>query len=148
MTEEDPFADLAEPGNAAPGPAALPEAPEQPPELVYGSAEQFLHQRLLPAYNRRIDGKAGLWCPQWFLHAEAVSRVTSLWRAWEHLRLEPATGMSIWWRDHADHHMGVLLSPEGAFHSCTPTQHYDPKPINCETAPEGWFPDERTDPSA
>ncbi|WP_221186477.1 DUF4913 domain-containing protein [Terracoccus luteus] len=38
-----------------------------------------------------------------------------MWRAWEALRLDPATGMSVWWRDHADHHMTVLFSPEGPF---------------------------------
>lgn len=28
--------------------------------------------------------------------------------------------MSIWWRDHADHHMGVLLSADGPFKGCKP----------------------------
>jgi len=150
---DDPLAGLRPPGGTEPAPAgrngpSATAAPEPEPQLVYGSAEQFLHERLLPAYNRRNDGKAGLWCPKWFLHAEAVSRVTSLWRAWEHFRLDPATGMSVWWRDHADHHMGVLLSTEGVFHSCTPTGHYDPKPYECDMAPDGWFPDERRDLSA
>jgi hypothetical protein len=31
------------------------------------------------------------------------------------LRLDGSTGMSVWWRDHADHHMGVLLSADGLF---------------------------------
>ncbi|WP_216666160.1 DUF4913 domain-containing protein [Actinomyces faecalis] len=26
-------------------------------------------------------------------------------RSWEHPRQDPATGMSVWLRDHADHHM-------------------------------------------
>lgn len=34
----------------------------------------------------------------------------ALWRAWEHLRLDGATGISVWWKDHADHHMSVLLA--------------------------------------
>lgn len=147
MGDLDPLADLSTPGEAPAEPERQSPAPDEPAELVYGSAEQFLHERLLPAYNRRNDGKAGLWCPQWFLHAEAVSRVTSLWRAWEHSRLDASTGMSVWWRDHADHHMSVLLNPDGTFHSCTPSQHYDPKPFKCELAPAGWFPDEREDSS-
>ncbi|MGV0111135.1 DUF4913 domain-containing protein [Arthrobacter sp. CP30] len=32
----------------------------------------------------------------------AVSRLNALWRAWETLRLDPGTGMSDWWRIHAD----------------------------------------------
>ncbi|WP_306914878.1 MULTISPECIES: DUF4913 domain-containing protein [unclassified Arthrobacter] len=45
----------------------------------------------------------------WYFHPEAVSRVEALWRAWEHLRLDGATGISVWFKDHADHHMSVLL---------------------------------------
>lgn len=145
MTEVAPFADLPAPGEV-PTESEPARAAGEPAELIYGSAEEFLHKRLLPAYNRRNDGKAGLWCPKWFLHAEAVSRVTSLWRAWEHLRLDAAIGMSVWWRDHADPHMSIMLSPEGTFHSCSPSTHIDPRPVTCEMAPHGWFPDEREHP--
>ncbi|WP_277871857.1 DUF4913 domain-containing protein [Cryobacterium ruanii] len=31
------------------------------------------------------------------------------------LRLESTFGMSVRWRDHADHHMRMLMSPEGPF---------------------------------
>lgn len=118
---------------------------EQEPQLFYGSAEDFLHEQLLPLYNRIVDGKNGKWCRKWYLHPEAVSRVEALWRAWEHLRLDAATGASVWWRDHADPHMAVLFSTKGPFHACTSTTHYMPDPITCEYAPEGWFPDERGD---
>ncbi|WP_370460793.1 DUF4913 domain-containing protein [Pseudarthrobacter sp. GA104] len=49
------------------------------------------------------------WCPRWWNRPEAISRLEALWRAWEHLRLDGATGMTVWWRDHATHHMGILL---------------------------------------
>ncbi|HEY1156487.1 MAG TPA: DUF4913 domain-containing protein, partial [Arthrobacter sp.] len=81
---------------------------QKPPELVYGSAEEFLHEQLLPTYVRDVDGRAAKWCLEWYFHPEAVSRVEALWRAWEHLRLDGATGISVWFRDHADHHMNVL----------------------------------------
>ncbi len=42
-------------------------------------------------------------------------RLEALWRAWEHLRQDPSTGMSVWWRNHADHHMAVLMDPDGPF---------------------------------
>ncbi len=57
----------------------------------------------------------------WWMHPEAVARLDALWRAWEHLGNDPATGMSVWWRDHADHHMGVLMSPDGPFRKSTGT---------------------------
>ena len=74
---------------------------------------------------------------------EAVSRVAALWRSREHLRLDPATGMSVWWRDHADHHMAVLLNPQGPFYNCDMKEHRDPDHLEPRKAPAGWFPDER-----
>ncbi|NMM17173.1 MAG: DUF4913 domain-containing protein [Cellulomonas sp.] len=53
------------------------------------------------------------WCPQWWKDAEGTYRLEALWRAWEHVRLDPATGSSVWLRDHADPHMAVLLSSDG-----------------------------------
>ena len=78
------------------------------------------------------------------VHPEAVARVAALWRAWEHLRLDPATGMSIWWRDHADHHMRVLMDPHGPFYKCDMQKHRDPDHLEPKKAPTGWFPDVRT----
>ena len=71
-------------------------------------------------YRRPLGGQAVTWCPEWWRHAEAIARLDALWRAWEHLRLDPATGMSVWFRDHADHHMAVLLSADGPFKGCKP----------------------------
>ena len=39
---------------------------------------------------------------------------------WEFLRLDETIGMSVWWRDHADHCMSVLLSADGPFKGCSP----------------------------
>jgi hypothetical protein len=75
--------------------ASTEPADEQtPPELVYGSAEEFLHEQLLPTYVRGVDGRAAKWCIEWYFHPEAVSRVEAFWRAWEHLRLEPRESVS------------------------------------------------------
>ena len=74
-------------------------------------------------------------------------RLEALWRAWEHLRLDPSTGMSVWWRDHADHHMSVLMDPEGPFAAAN---HYDTAnesdksaPLPYEPPPVELFPDLR-----
>ncbi|TYC96612.1 DUF4913 domain-containing protein [Arthrobacter echini] len=119
---------------------------EEKPETVYGSAEEFLHDQLLPCYLRDVDGKKAIWCANWYLHPEAISRITALWRAWEALRLEADTGMSIWWIQHADPTMYVLLSTDGPFFNCAGS-HRAPKPMHYELAPAGWFPDERLDTS-
>lgn len=115
---------------------------QEGPQLVFSTSERFLHELLLPMYIRIIDSRNGTWCRKWFLHAEALSRVDALWRAWEHLRLDGKTGMSVWWKDHADPHMAVLLNPKGPFHECDLERHKDPDPLPCDTAPPGWFPEE------
>lgn len=119
---------------------------DAPPPLVYGSAEEFLHDQLLPTYIRNVRGKQMRWCNRWFLHPEAITRITALWRAWEKLRLEAGTGSSDWWLQHADPHMRVLLDPEGPFFNCG-DGHSTPKTLEAEMAPTGWFPDERDDPA-
>jgi hypothetical protein len=40
--------------------------PEKVPELVYGTAEEFLHVQLLPTYVRSVTGKTAKWCIEWF----------------------------------------------------------------------------------
>lgn len=116
------------------------EAPEQQPDqlaeqarLYYDDVAEFVAAFLAPAYRRSLDGRTRTWCPAWWKHAEAISRLEALWRAWEYLRREPALGMSTWWRDHADPHMAVLLSAEGPFRHCDPekghTERMQPLPL-------------------
>jgi hypothetical protein len=117
--------------------------PSEAPRLVFGSAEEFLHEQLLPTYVRDVDDRSAKWCMEWYFHPEAVSRIEALWRGWEHLRLDGATGTSAWWRDHADHHMRVLLDPHGPFYNCDKSGHRDPPCLEPNRAPAGWFPDVR-----
>ncbi len=125
--------DLYEGYEPAPGFDAAPEfddgerpAPaggENVPEPVYGSLEQFVSEYLLPLYRRPVSGNGATWCAEWWRHPEAWVRLDSIWRAWEYLRLDPATGMSVWLRDHADPHMAMLLSADGPFRGCKPDEH-------------------------
>jgi len=118
------------------------DAPEQP-ETFYGSADEFVREFLIVTYRREVSPKGEFrWDPQWWMHPEAVARLDSLWRTWEHFRGDGATGMSVWWRDHADHHMGVLLSSWGPFGRSSGTT--DPgEPLPYENPPQGLFPDVR-----
>ncbi|MDT0168440.1 DUF4913 domain-containing protein [Pseudarthrobacter sp. BRE9] len=90
------------------------------PELFYKNLVSFVQEHLAPSYGRSLSGTDRTWCPSWWKHEEAISRLETLWRSWEFLRLDGSTGMSIWWRDHAVHHMGVLLSADGPFKGCKP----------------------------
>lgn len=93
--------------------AAAPE-PERV-EPYYPSAADFFERWLAPTWEYRASA---IWCPKWWVHPEAVNRITALWLVWEHLRTDPATGMSVFWRDHADYHLGILSSPDGPLAAC------------------------------
>ncbi len=117
---------------------------DETPKLVYGSVDEFVREYLRHMYTRPVgSGNARYrWAAEWWRSPEAVARLEGLWRSWEHLRQDPATGASTWWAEHADHHMPILLSPDGPFarskDSCEPGE-----PLPYENPPEGWFPDMR-----
>lgn len=71
-----------------------------------------------------------------------MCRLDALWRSWEYLRQDGDTGMSMWWRDHADHHMTFLLDPDGPFGPCRREHSEYPIPdLPLIAPPEGLFED-------
>lgn len=128
------------PGRAAVGVDVTTGAEEpEPPKAVapyYASGDEFLREYLLVIYRRSTGGHDRVWCPQWWRHAEAVSRIEALWRSWEHLRLDGTTGLSIWMRDHLDHHMPILLSADGPFKRCA-DGHKEIDRLSVDDAPNG-----------
>ena len=117
------------------------DAGEEVPEPYFPNVDVFVRELLAPTYRRSLEGNHRVWCPEWWRHAEAINRLESLWRAWENLRLDPATGMSIWWRDHADHHMPALLAPDGPFKGCGSDRGHQPRApaLPVSAAPPGLF---------
>jgi hypothetical protein len=109
--------------------------------LAYDSVEDWVSRYLLVMYRRAVSGTGTTWCPQWWRHPEAVVRLEALWRAWEYLRKDETTGVSVWLRDHCDPHMTQLLSADGPFKGCKPKQHsgHPNEPLPCDRAPAGWF---------
>ncbi|WP_426624527.1 DUF4913 domain-containing protein [Leifsonia sp. McL0607] len=60
-----------------------------------------------------------LWCTLWYLHPEAIARLTALWLAWEEARgSDDQRARSSWWVDHWDRHVPMLLSSRGPFRKC------------------------------
>ncbi len=115
------------------------------PAPVFSSLEAWVSGYLLEVYRRAVSGTASTWCAQWWRHPEAWIRLDALWRSWEYLRLDQATGISVWLRDHADPHMAVLLSADGPFKGCTPEQHAT-RPLRA--LPTSPVPDGTPDPTA
>ena len=110
------------------------------PTLYYPSVDVFVSQWLAPTYRRHFT-RTRIWCPHWWAHAEAVVRLEAIWRAWEHLRLEPATGISVWLRDHADVHMAALMDFDGPFYGCNMLEGHKPRASVLEVVepPPGMF---------
>ena len=99
-----------------PAPAGEHAQAEEAPTLYYGSVDEFVREFVCPIFRRNVgeEGRADYrWSARWWESAEAIARLEAMWRAWEHLRRDASTGTSVWLRDHADHHLGVLMSPTG-----------------------------------
>ena len=128
---------------------ALGELADPPEGLYYQTVQQWVEEWLLPVYRRSVQGHERTWCPQWWRHPEAVARLESLWRAWEQLRQDPGTGLSVWFRDHADHHMTILLDADGPFKGCGEGKHSErPLPqLPNDPAPEGMFQPDQDPPA-
>jgi hypothetical protein len=114
------------------------------PTLFYGSTDEFVRKRLIYVYSRRVGGgnASFRWAADWWSYPEAVARLEALWRAWEHLRLDPATGSSAWWIEHADHHLPILMCPDGPFAKSNDSNKPG-EPLPYTSPPQGLFPDMR-----
>ena len=107
-------------------------------EPVYPGVEDWVSDYFLPMFRRTLGGEYR-WCAQWWLHGEAISRLTALWQAWEVHRLQPGTGISVWYRDHLDHHLPVLLGARGPFYQCSEDTRRDPHQALTMPSPPGWW---------
>ena len=110
---------------------------DEPPEPVYPSVEHWVTRHFLPMYRRPLGGEFR-WCPQWWRHAEAITRLTALWQSWEAMRLQPGTGTASWLRDHLDHQLPVLLGRSGPFAQCSEDEHIDPRIAAADPPPDWW----------
>jgi hypothetical protein len=138
----NPYGDLDD--DREPAGSTEPEAAPQP-TLVFGSVDEFVRMKLLPGYSRPVgpsNRQQRRWSARWWANAEAVSRLEALWRSWEHLRLDGATGSSTWWRDHFDYHMAILMAADGPF-ADSEDQNQPDGQLPYEAPPEGMFPDMR-----
>ena len=134
----------------APSSTQPADVDEAAPRLYYGSVDEFVREYLRNVYRRRVGGQqvSRKWAARWWQYDEAVIRLEALWRSWEHLRNDPATGMSVWWRDHADHHMAVLFDEAGPFAAAdeeAENTNRKGEPLPYIAPPAGMFPDVRDD---
>lgn len=116
---------------------------ERAAELFYGNVNEFVTDRLIYFVPSPGAASGRVWCPEWYRHAEALSRLDSVWRAWEALRWDAGLGMSNWWLHHLDPHMRAILDPvTGPFVNCG-DGHQGIEPLSVLEPPEGLFTDQR-----
>lgn len=63
------------------------------------------------------------WCPQWFKHPEAVTRLWVMRAAQLAAAAQGPVEVSAYLRDHFDPHMAVLTGDCGPFHACSGGTH-------------------------
>ena len=118
------------------------QAPDEDPPPRYGTLDELVQEFLLEMLWTDVEVSSKTWCPEWWRHPAAIVRLEALHRSFEHLRLDPTTGISVWLRDHADYHMGVLTDPNGPFKGCSPGKGHDGnrvRGIPSDPAPAGMF---------
>ena len=108
------------------------------PQPEFDRLEDWLTEYFLPMFRRTLGGEYR-WCRQWWRHGEAISRLNALWHAWEVLRTKPGTGMGIWYREHLDHQLPILLGARGPFYQCSEDTHREPHEPAADPAPDGWW---------
>ncbi|MEE2061809.1 DUF4913 domain-containing protein [Rhodococcus artemisiae] len=132
----DDLADLPEPAG---------ENADELPEPAFSRLEDFVESYFCVVINRKIDLQPGhglSWDPCWWRHQEVVSRLTSLWWAFEDARAasdDPAA-MSTWWIRHCDPHLRVLLDGEDGPMSLTngAGTWLGHGGLGADPPPEGW----------
>lgn len=102
------------------------------------SVATWVTEYFVPMYRRTLGGEFR-WCAQWWRHAEAISRLTALWQSWEACRLQGATGIGLWYRDHLDAQLPILLGARGPFYQCTEDEHLEPHQARTELPPLRWW---------
>lgn len=130
---------------SASSPSSETASSEHAVQPYYGSVDEFFREYLRLMYTREISGRGSgrVWRADWWRVPEAIARLDALWRSWEQLRLDGGTGASVWWRDHADHHMAVLMDTDGPFKGSTDSCRRG-EPLPHTPPPAGLFPDERS----
>ena len=107
-------------------------------ERCFPGLEEWVVGWLAPTVRRQHNENAFRWCPHWWAHAEAISRLNGLWEAWENARTEGSVAVLGWWQVF-DHHVTILTGTGGPFAQCTQSSGHrsDGAPLKTVPAPPG-----------
>lgn len=147
--ENEQSAEATEPATqnatkASPAQAEEDDTEDEKPKLVYANAGAWVNGWLLPRYRRALGGGKRRWDPNWWRYEEAGGALEALWQAWEHLRLEPGTGIAVFYRDYFYPIMDQITAPDGPFWNyynkpdSVPGNEIPPA-WDTTSTPRGWF---------
>lgn len=124
--------------------AAAGDPSAQEKQQHFFDLEEFVVDYLLPNWERRTAADQGpqlRWCASWWEHLEVATRLGHVWEAFEVMRREQGPAMSTFWRDHVDHHMGVITDASGPLQMCDDAGAHEVLPgWRTAPAPAGLFP--------
>lgn len=123
--------------HAAQQTGAEPESDQNHFPTVYAFVAQYLV--VVYAYDIQAQDTRVRWCDMWWEHPEALARLEACWKAFEVLRKDPGTGMSVWFRDHADPCMDRLLADGGPFTRCVPGDRHHVRARLVTAVPPAWL---------
>lgn len=90
-----------------------------PPELGLRELVAWAAENVLAVVDRPNPmGKAPYWCPLWWRHPEAVSRLVAAHSSWAEAAASPVGNARVVYWEHLDHQLGVLMSEHGPFRRC------------------------------
>lgn len=114
-----PFVFAQHPAYAAWADRSDGDAADDPIVLAFESLEEFVVLYVAQVFPVDPDGEQSTWCPQWWLHSEALVRLSLMWRTYEIHLVKPGL-ISRWLVHHADPHMAALRDPLGGpFSRCS-----------------------------
>ena len=117
----------------------LVDVEDEPIEPLCEDVETWVEHVYAVVYVRKV-GQVQRWCPQWWAHAEAIVRLTALWRTWEAARAsDEDSAMADWLRTYFDALNPVLLADDGPFASCSADAHREQRPLPLTAPPVGFW---------
>lgn len=92
-----------------------------------GTLSEWVEEVFVWHFVRDHQTQHWYWCPMWWDHVEAVSRLLALWDAWEAMNTAaaPGAGLAAWYHE-LDHQLPILMGPHGPFRLCKAGVRHEP----------------------
>lgn len=88
-------------------------------ETIFENAADFAERYIRYNWDRNLrDDTSRQWCPKWWCHPEAYTRITFLWAWYEFAFTSDSYSEMAQWLQFFDYEMDALTQPGGCFRHC------------------------------